>query len=75
MFHQPHFDMERREKHLVWINQRRVNNISFANLKSLSLWPTFPSSMLLVSPAVPSTQETRKCCVSTLLPKQCTENL
>jgi len=37
-----------------------VYNISFANLKSFSLWPTFPSPMLLASPAVPKTQETRE---------------
>jgi len=47
-----------------------VYNISFTYLKSFSLWPTFPSPMLLASPVVPQTQETRKVCVSTLSPNQ-----
>jgi len=49
--------------------QRKVYNTSFTKLKS-SLWPTFPSPVLLASPALPQTQETRKVCVSTLLPNQ-----
>ena len=65
-----YFDVERRKLHLVWINQRKVYNISFTNLNSFSLWPTFPSRMLLARPAVPQTQKTRKVCVSTLLPNQ-----
>ena len=40
------------------------------NLKSFYLWPPFPSPMLLAIPAVPQTQDTRKVCVSTLLPNQ-----
>jgi len=47
-----------------------VYNIYFTNLKSFSLLPTFPSPMILASPAVPQIQETRKVCVSTLLPNQ-----
>jgi len=47
-----------------------VYNISSTNLKCFSLLPTFPSPMLLASPAVPQTQETRNVCVSTLLPNQ-----
>jgi len=55
---------------IVWINQRKVYNMSFPNLKYFSLWPIFLSPMLLASPTVPQTQETRKVCVSTLLPNQ-----
>jgi len=47
-----------------------VYNISSTKIKSFSFWPIFPSPMLLASPAVPQTQETRKLCVSTLLPNQ-----
>ena len=38
--------------------------------KSFSLWPPFPSPMLLACPVVPQTQETREVCVSILLPNQ-----
>ena len=66
--------MEKRKQHLVRINQRKVYNISFTNLKSFSLWPTFPRPMLLASPAVPQTQETRTVYASTLLPNELISN-
>jgi len=50
--------------------KKRVYNISLPNLKPFFLWPTFLSTMLLASPVVPQTQETRKVCVSTFLPDQ-----
>jgi len=42
---------------------------------SLSLWPTFPGPMLLASPAVPQTQETRKAlCIRFVAQPICTNS-
>ena len=67
MFHQPHFDMERREKHLVWINQRRVNNISLAN---------FPQLNALGEPCCPiDTGNTEMLCIHFVTQAMYTESL